>query len=411
MPRELGVWLGDDHVGVLAQSDDGAKSFAYLPDWLARADARAISLSLPLQESAFDDRITRAFFGGLLPEGEVRERLARSLGRSARNEFALLEIIGRECAGALSIVPRGEAPLQNGRTANVALDIDELAKILGDLPRRPLHIGGETRLSLAGAQDKLALVVRDDAFELPSGGTPSTHILKTPIAGFEDSVLDELFCLRLAERLALPVAPAKLLRIAGMDVLCVERFDRRRDVDGSLRRVHQEDICQALGIPADLKYQGEGGPGFPRLFQVLREHAQRPAADVLALLRAAVFVYVIGNGDAHAKNFALLHHAHGCALAPLYDQLCTTVYPSLSTSLAMRIGSARRFDEVDAAAFARFAKDCGIGVSLVRSNLELMASRLPSAIDEVLAAEPALAASRVVADLVRGARERIDRVT
>lgn len=410
MTRALDVYLLADHIGLLCQGEGGAKSFTYDPKWLAHPEARPLSISLPLREEPFGDRATRAVFGGMLPDGELRTRLAKHLGVSARNEFALLEIVGRECAGAISIVPRGESPLADDAGTLQPLDDARLAAILRELPRRPLFAGAELRLSLAGAQDKLAVCLVDGRVALPLGGRPTTHILKTPIEGLEASVANELFCLHLAEQLGLRTASAFQLRLGDVPVLCVERFDRHKTADGRTHRIHQEDMCQALGVPADLKYQAEGGPGFAALFGLLRDHAARPAVEFLELLRGAVFGYLIGNADAHAKNFGLLHGTHGIELAPLYDQLCTLVYPSFTTKLAMHIGSAKTFDDVDAHAWESFARKIGLAPVQVRRTCRESVDRLDAAIDGVLTGDPWLRYTPLVEQIIASIRTRADRL-
>ncbi|MEM8997990.1 MAG: HipA domain-containing protein, partial [Acidobacteriota bacterium] len=228
----------------------------------------------------------------------------------------------------------------------VHLDKATFADHLRALPRRPLLVGGELRLSLAGAQDKMALISRDGELFLPLGQAATTHIVKTGIDGFDDTVANEFFCLRLASRLGLDVPAVQVGEVDGMEYLLIERYDRRfaRESD-AIRRLHQEDFCQALGIPPEQKYQAEGGPSLARCFALLSE-CRRPAAARLALMRRVLFNFWIGNADAHGKNFALLYRRTRPDLAPLYDVLCTRAYTDHTDRMAMKIGGKRRFDEV-----------------------------------------------------------------
>ncbi|MEL6715057.1 MAG: type II toxin-antitoxin system HipA family toxin, partial [Planctomycetota bacterium] len=347
-------------------------------------------LSLPRRAEPFDHRASEPFFGGLLPEEGVRERIARYLRVTARNDFALLAEIGGECAGAVSLhaeTPDTAAPADPDRGPRELSD-DELATLLDELPRRPLLVGGEARLSLAGAQDKVAVAVAGDAIALPTGDAPTTHILKTPIAGLVGTVWNELVCLRTAAALGLPVARAERREHRGVEFLLVERYDRTT-WEGTAARLHQEDFCQALGVPTRTKYQSEGGPGLDALFALLSEHATRPALDRIALLRATLFNVLVGNADAHGKNFGLLHGNEpvgraGVQLAPLYDLLSTLVYPDLSRRYAMKIGRAREFADVKPDDWTLFAERAGLSPAQVRRELGALAQKLPRALAETI---------------------------
>lgn len=379
--RDLAVWLFEERVGRLVQSSDGRLGFAYDEDYVA-GGGTALSSSLPMDGSPFDHRGAEPFFGGLLPEEGTRERLARALGISARNDFALLAEIGGECAGAVSLLPDGERPLAAGSTDGPRpLDDEELAALLDELPRRPLLAGRGVRLSLAGAQDKVAVVVSGDELALPGGAAPSTHILKVPIQGYEDTVRNELTCMRAAAELGLAVARAERREVLGREFLLVERYDRVPAPGGGQSRVHQEDFCQALGVATRMKYQAEGGPRFADLFGYLTERGARPAVDRLSLLRAALFNVLVGNADAHGKNFALLRGAEGPRLAPLYDLLCTLVYEGLSPRYAMKVGGKAEFKDIELRHWERFAEECGLAAPQVRRELGEMAKRLPAAFD------------------------------
>ena len=394
MSRALTAWFEGQRVGVFGQSEDGRQSFAYEQSWVADPQSFPLSLSMPLGGGPFDDLVTRAFFGGLLPDDELRRRLARYLQVSARNEFALLAEVGRECAGAIVLLPPDQQP--PARTGGVRVLAEaELTTLLADLPARPLWVGGEVRLSLAGAQDKVAVCLEDGEIALPTDGGPTTHILKTPIEGYQETVANECFCMQVAGAVGLPVPPVERRRIGETEVLLVERFDRARDGD-SLRRLHQEDFCQAMAVPPDLKYQAEGGPGFAEMFGLLAAHSNRAAVDRLRLLDMALFHFLVGNADAHGKNYSLLLGPGVVRLAPVYDAMCTLVYPELSPRMAMKIGSKRGFDEVRAEHWEAFAKAAGLAPAFVLARLRAMADALPRASRE-LVAQPDFAASPIAA--------------
>lgn len=338
MSRLLDVYLKDRKAGELKQDDDGLLTFTYGSDYLT-SDPVALSVSLPVQEKPFIDRIARAYFSGLLPDEGARRRLAAALGISSSNAFGLLEIIGGECAGALSLVPPGQLP--PGSTADDAEPLDEehLEEVLSLLRQRPL-LGGEAdvRLSLAGAQDKLAVTVINGQIFLPRGGRPTTHILKPFIEGLDGTVENEVFCMSLARRLGFDVPFVSKGAAGKTDYFLIERYDRMTLNDGRIERLHQEDFCQALSVPPELKYEEEGGPGISQCLQLIRQTTSRPAAETLRFQRMLMFHYLIGNADAHAKNYALLYRGKVPDLAPMYDAICTAAYPRLSKKMAMALG-------------------------------------------------------------------------
>jgi serine/threonine-protein kinase HipA len=378
--RELEVWLFAHRVGTLALVE-GRLSFWYAPDWLARAEAVALSCSLPLQAEPFDDQATRPYFAGLLPEGNMRRLIAQQLQVSRQNDFALLDGIGGECAGAVTFIEPGHTlPLpESGGDVQWLTDAGVVA-LLNELPRRPMLAGDEgLRLSLAGAQDKLPVVVEGDRIGLPRNGTPSSHILKPAIHAVEDSVTNEGFCLALAESMKLKPARARIRRVQDHAFLLVERYDRTVNTRGQLQRLHQEDFCQALGVAPEQKYQNEGGPGLSQCFDLVRRVTRPSAPQVLRLLDYVVFNALIGNHDAHAKNFSLLYTPGSPVLAPLYDTLSTAVYQNLTPKMAMKLGSKYKFSEVHARHWNQFAQAAGLSVAQTRKRILELAQQLPLA--------------------------------
>src|SRR5260370_6521547 len=249
MARMLDVYLHEHLVGHLIQDDGGQMSFEYLESWRAKSGAAALSQSLPVRKERFPAKECRGFFGGILPEQSKREIIARNLGISAGNDFAMLERIGGECAGAITFLPRGQAPPERDYGYRKIAE-EDLAAILKELPKRPLLAGEEgIRLSLAGAQDKVAVRLEGNEVCLPLGGAPSTHILKPAVERFEGIVFNEAFCMKLAAAAGLPAAAVETRNAGGMDYLLVERYDRihRRGPgrEPVLDRLHQEDFCQA----------------------------------------------------------------------------------------------------------------------------------------------------------------------
>ncbi len=380
----LDVLCFGERAGVLADEPGGLR-FAYDPAWVAAARP-PLSQALPLT-GAPPVAAVHAFFGGLLPEGEPRRLIARRLGVSERNDFALLAAIGGDCAGAITLAPPDAAP-DDARGSDVDwLDESRLAELIAGLPDRPMLADeeGEIRLSLAGAQDKLPVVLAGDRVGITSGRTPSTHILKMPIARFPGTVVNEAFCLAFGRLLGVPTVDAWPRRAGERPYLLVRRYDRQPQFDGGVVRLHQEDFCQALAIPAERKYEVEGGPSLVDCFELVRRATTVPAAHSLVLLDAVGLNFLVGNHDAHGKNFSLLRAPERTELAPFYDVLSTVAYPGLARRSAMAIGGERRPDYVRRRHLDRLCEGAGLGGAAVRRRLAAMAREAPSAAHAVRA--------------------------
>ena len=377
MTATLDVLCFGERAGVLADERDGLH-FAYDPAWIGAARP-PLSQSLPLDGEPARGAV-HAYFGGLLPEGEPRRLLARRLGVSERNDFALLAAIGGDCAGAITLAPPGGPPAAGEREIEW-LDDARLADLIATLPDHPMLAGedGEIRLSLAGAQDKLPVLLEDGRIGITSGRTPSTHILKMPIARFDGTIVNEALCLLFGSRLGVPTVPAQPRRAGDHAYLLVERYDRWRQPDGSFERLHQEDFCQALGIPSERKYEVEGGPSLADCFALVRRATTVPAAHTLVLLDAVALNFLVGNHDAHGKNFSLLRSPQETGLAPFYDILSTLAYPNLSRKAAMALGGERRPDYVCRRHLDRLCEAAGLGGATVRRRLRAMAREAPEA--------------------------------
>ena len=372
MTRRLIVWWDGARVGQLALNEYGEPEFTYAADWLAMPNARSVSASLPLQPEPFVRRATLPFFEGLLPEASQRTAIAQALGISERNEFRLLEEIGGEVAGAIEVWPEDIEPsVSSASGTSRILSDDELVALIDRLPTRPMLAGGEDglRLSLAGAQSKLPVIYKDGQIALPAPGQPTTHILKPEIARFDGTAENEAFCMRLARAIGLDVAEVQYRAVGDKRFLLIARYDRQAGEEGKTIRLHQEDFCQALGFTSARKYASDGGPVFRDCFALVRRVTTRPAAEALKLLDAALFNAIIGNADAHAKNFSLLYLPDRTQLAPLYDLLSTVAYPDLSQRFAMKIGERRTLEEIYSADLDKFAKDVEIRAPFVRRRM------------------------------------------
>lgn len=373
--KKLDVYLNQNLTGYLLL-DEGQMVFEYAVSWLYNSNAIPLSQSLPLQKERFSRKICRGFFAGILPEENKRIMVAKNLGISKTNDFDMLEKIGGECAGAIMFIPSGEK-LPNSNYRYRKLSNQSLAEILKLLPCRPLMAGEEdVRLSLAGAQDKIAVHVAGEHISIPLGGAPSTHILKPAIEKFENVVFNEAFCMQLARLVGLPTAKVNIGRVDTIDYLLVERYDRHIERDSDVIRLHQEDFCQALSITSENKYQSEGGPSLKDCFSLLRAASSRPVIDLANLLDAVIFNLLIGNHDAHGKNFSLLYNGKNTQFAPLYDLISTVYYPQLNKKMSMKIGKEEESIKIMPEHFERLALDSQLAVPRTKKRVSELAEQI-----------------------------------
>jgi len=378
----LNVYLQAHKVGVL-NSDDGRLSFRYDKEYRALTNPEPLSFSLPVRDEAFSEEAIVPFFSNLLPDEGVRVRIAEILGLSSENIFGLLQAIGEDCAGAVALFAPDRTPAKQGNPVYRALSDEEANDVLTHLAERPLNIGAKDfHISGAGAQDKLVACVEKSKILLPLNGTPSTHIIKPGIERFPESVFNEYFCMKLAKACGLRVAECDILEIQGIPYYVVERYDRQK-VNGIWRRLHQEDFCQLLGVDPKIKYESEGGPGLLRCFDLMRR-MELSAADTIAFLDQIIFCFLIGNGDAHAKNFSVIYLGGRAELAPAYDLLSTTVYPNLAAKLAMKIEKEYSFRWITRGKFVRMGQKAGIAEKVVDLELAKMSKRITVAVPKVM---------------------------
>lgn len=381
MADTLDVYLNQSLAGRLRE-EKGQLFFTYHKAWLESEHFIPLSVTMPRQAEEFADGVTRAFFDNLLPEGDIRAAIAKLKRVSERNTFGLLEEIGGDCAGAISLWPEGEKPRTNEGYA--AISDERLNKLLADMQKRPLLvIDDELRLSLAGAQNKLPVHYDGTQLSLPKGSAPSSHILKPGAAGFAHMPVNEHFCMRLAAALGLPVPASTILRKPNQ-IYLVQRYDRVEGSDGALTRIQQIDFCQALNLPSSKKYEKEGGPSFSACFDVIATYCAQPAKDRLQLISWAIYNYLVGNADAHAKNLSLLITSEGISLAPFYDLISTAVYGDLTLSLALKIGGEDRPDWIQERHWKTFAEHSGANPRIVWSKMAELAAMMPGKAQEVL---------------------------
>ncbi len=403
MPRRrqnspLRVFLNNRLVGLLTREPSGAIGFQYDETWLTWQHALPVSLSLPLRESGFRGEQVAAVFENLLPDSDLlRRRVAERVGARGIDAYNLLSAIGRDCVGALQFIAQDDEIAEaTNKIEGEPLDEEAVDKLLRNLSQAPLGLMRDDhfRISVAGAQEKTALLHHDGKWIKPKGVTPTTHLFKTQTGelpngiDLSNSVENEFYCLKLIEAFRLPVAKAEMQVFGETKALVIERFDRTWTKDGRLLRLPQEDCCQALSVPPTLKYQSDGGPGMVHILDLLKG-SDTPAEDQKTILKAQILFWLLGATDGHAKNFSIFLGPGGSfRLTPLYDVL--TAQPSLDShritrrqfKLAMSVGTNRhyRIDQIHARHFLQTAQDAGIPKRLAIAALEDVADTCNAAL-------------------------------
>ncbi len=372
MVKTLYVFWEDSCVATLWR-ESSEWFLQYTPEWLKNTP-QAISVSLPLQEEPHKGDKVRFFFANILPEGTIRTAITQKLGISEQNDFGLLEAIGGDCAGALSLYTTQNPTIHPGKYK--PLSEEDLDKFLDEMTTKPLIMAKGLRLSLAGAQQKLP-VFRDKngQLSLPEEGAATNTILKPPNQHIEEIALNEYFCMRLAKQIGLPVPEVFLIydieRPYRM-ILAIDRYDRYDHIektDSTLHRIHQEDFCQVLGISPNEKYEAEGGPSLKKIADAIDTFSVQPAVDKGLFASWALFNYLIGNADAHGKNISFLYSETGIRLAPFYDLLSTRIYRNLNKNMAMKIGGEKRLDYVRRRHWVKFASEIDIKTTYIEKLL------------------------------------------
>lgn len=420
----LNVFLNARLVGRLRRGAGGAIDFTYDPTWLAWESTMPISLSLPLRENRYVGEPVVAVFDNLLPDSEgLRRRIAERVRADGTDAFSLLTALGHDCVGALQFLPDGEDPGPAGVIAGKPVDTNEIARLLGDLAAAPLGVGEDEdfRISIAGAQEKTALLYWKDKWHKPSGTAATTHIFKPQIGRLPNgidlsySVENEYFCMKLTAALGLPTANVAMDDFGSKRSLIVERFDRRWTRDNRLLRLPQEDCCQALSVPPTRKYEADGGPG-PKDILGLLKGSDEPHQDQTMFLRALIVFWLLGATDGHAKNFSVfLSPGARYRSTPLYDVI--SVQPSLDAKqikqnqmkLAMAVGNSRHYivHTVQPRHFLETAAKSGIGASVVKPLFADILEKSPGAIQSVLDGLPKGFPEQIAASIIYGFRSRL----
>ena len=361
---KLNVFLFNTLAGYLFSTADRGVVFAYDENYVNN-DGMPLSLSLPLQKEEFSQKKCMPYFSGLLPEGSIRNRISEYLHISESSTIKFLQALGGECSGTVSFYNSEEEtnfPENKWHLSEenyIPFSMDKLNSFIKESKNKPMLLGSkDLRLSLAGAQEKISLAYFNDTWHLPKNGAPSTHILKPTRSGELSTIAqNEFFCMNLAEKLNLPVPKTQILELDDLSVFVCQRYDRKFDSEKpSIQRIHQEDFCQALGIMNDIKYQADGGPSFKDCFNLIQEKFSDKLEQINIFLKSILFNYLIGNCDSHGKNFSLIYENSKIKLSPLYDLVSTTVYPSLTTKMAMKLGSNYEIEKISPTDFFKQAE-------------------------------------------------------
>jgi serine/threonine-protein kinase HipA len=421
----LGVFVNGRRVGRLRKETSGSIDFQYDGSWLEWEHTFPISLSLPLREDRYVGSSVVAVFDNLLPDGDtIRRRLAERVRAGGDDAYCLLTAIGRDCVGALQFLPGDEEPEAMGKPQGEIVNDKRVAAILADLVRTPLGLSPENeefRISIAGAQEKTALLHWKDHWCIPHGSTPTTHILKPQIGllrsgiDLSKSVENEHFCMELARELGIPTAKTTMVDFEDQRVLVVERFDRQWTRDKRLLRLPQEDCCQALSVPPARKYQTDGGPGIEQVLELLKA-SDSPAEDQRLFVRAQLVFWLLGATDGHAKNFSIfIHPGGGFRLTPVYDVMSSQPtldahqIPRKKMRLAMSVGDSRHYliDTVMPRHFVESAEKVGVPGSVVREQLKELVDLAPRAIETVTKSLPPGFPGDISTSIVRGVGQRL----
>jgi len=402
MPKLI-VALNGLHVGALTLDRSGVMEFQYTSEWLDRPGARAISLSLPLSRSPYGGELVYNFFDNLLPDSDaIRARMQARFQIPSRHPFDLLSTIGRDCVGAIQLFPENSSVPDVRVVTAEPLAPQTIANLLKGYRDAPLGMTGEQnfRISLAGAQEKTALLWHDEHWQRPLGSTPTSHIFKLPIGFLEHSNIDlresgenEWLCLKILKAFGLPVPGAELAQFEDQKVLIVERFDRRWSGDGSwLIRLPQEDFCQALGVAPALKYESDGGPGVRDGMDLLLG-SQQATVDRECFFKAQILFWLLGAIDGHAKNFSLfIEPGSAYRMTPLYDVI--SAYPLMAqgsiaperAKMAMAVRGRHKhyhWARIQSRHFLSTAKQVGYSANHAKALMEEIAAQTESVVTEI----------------------------
>ncbi len=386
MTNQLIALLDGRDVGIVNYKDSRL-SFTYSQTWRDDPNAYPLSLSMPLGSATHGHARIEAFLWGLLPDNDrVLQNWGKRFQVSPKNVFRLISHVGEDCAGAVQFVSpeRLEALMAEPAAREIQwLTEEDVAERLRALraDHSAWRAASDTgQFSLAGAQPKTALLFERKRWGVPSGRIPTTHILKPPTGEWDGHAENEHFSLQLARSLGLIVPNSNVVRFQEEIAIVVERYDRAR-AGGRWVRIHQEDMCQALGLHPTRKYESDGGPGVQRIVELLREQSSSPEEDVQSFLDAVAFNWLIAGTDAHAKNYSLLLGQNGVVrLAPFYDLASILPYPAVDMSkvkLAMKVGGEYRLRNIGLRHWQKLAAASRLDVARLIDRIRAMAEAIP----------------------------------
>lgn len=386
----------------------------YHAAWNTVAGAFPISVRFPLGAPVEDGTALYFWLMNMLPEDDALRIVGMNIDVADIDVLTMVAAMGGDLPGALVARPQGD-PWMPGRPHRRVWSEAELARDIRRLPQRPLLMGDEgVQMSLAGQQAKLPVILLEDGrLALPLDGEPSTHILKPSSAQLHASVENEAFCMRLARRCGLDAADVAIGHAEDLVYLLVRRYDRIQ-AEGAVRRLHQEDLCQALGLPPYRKYQWNarirmGGPSATDLFSAISS-GPFAAPNRIAMLDGFVFNVLVCNVDSHAKNYSILHQARGARMAPLYDLMCGAIYDGITRNLPQKIAGKQRGDHIYGRHWSRLAAEVGLGPAAVRRRVAALANRVLGELpDLALRMADEIAVPAIVAQIAEAIAERCRR--
>jgi len=385
---KLVVFYREKVVGQLNFDKEERLSFQYDKSWLASNDRFSLSLAMPLDDKVYGHLETKSFFENLLPEGEIKEILSSHGKSSIKSEFGFLQEFGGDCAGAFKILPE-KIKASKATKPKKELKLDVIYKYLNQKKSLTDVIlnkeGG--KFSLAGAQDKFAVIFDDNRFYLPLDGSPTTHIIKPHVRYFNsthDTPFNEYLCMKLAGAVGLNVPKVDII-VGEHPLFIVERFDRIQTKTG-ISRIHQQDFCQAQGITSLKKYESDGGPTFAENYNLVKANSSAPIPDLNQLLKWLIYNLVIGNNDSHSKNLAFLQTGDDIRLSPFYDLLSTSIYKEIGQNFAFKIGGQNLWFKLKPRLFDKLSAELGLKEDVLpKISLKLLSEiekMLPRAIYE-----------------------------
>lgn len=384
--KKLNVFYEEKVVGTLFRDEDLIYSFSYSENWLKDKTAFQLSLAMPLRKEKFGNKVTLSFFENLLPEGEARDALEK--GHDLEGTYGLLENFGNDCAGAIIISANEESPFQVGEEdVKYKIEMDDIFKAIEE-KRSVAEVIANLNpgyLSIAGAQDKFVAIYENGNFYLPQNGRPTTHIVKVPIyrSGVKESVYNEYYCMSLAKLVGLHVPNCEVLDDKKHPLFIIERYDRKKEA--YVKRIHQQDFCQAQGFISEEKYEAKGGPSLKDNYNLIKTNVTvtKRTKALFDYLDWVSFNLLIGNNDSHSKNISFLLVEGKIELAPFYDLLCTAIYSKLRRNFSFKIGDRDDASRIGKKQFEDIDDQLGLKAGTMASRALLMSEKLMENKDEL----------------------------